>query len=120
MLQPGHIAYVQLPNADLTTGKNRPVLVLGKCPGKYDDWLICPVSSRLYQVTPGVDDIVNANDADYGQTGLAVPSVIRICRLAVVESSVLIGAIGSVGAARLARVLASLKNWITNLEGLHG
>lgn len=115
MLQPGHIAYVQLPNTDLTPGKNRPVLVLGKCPGKYDDWLICPVSSRLYQAIPGVDELVNVGDADYAQSGLAVPSVIRICRLAVVESSLLVGAIGSVDAARLARVQASLTNWIKSL-----
>jgi mRNA interferase MazF len=115
MPKPGHIAYVQLPNTDLTQGKNRPVLVLGKCPGKFDDWLICPVSSRQYQATSGVDEIVNTGDADYAATGLAVPSVIRICRLAVVESSLLIGAIGSVDAARLARVLGSLKKWITNL-----
>ena len=115
MPKPGHIAYVQLPNTDLTQGKNRPVLVLGKSPGKFDDWLICPVSSRQYQATPGVDELVNASDADYTATGLAVPSVIRICRLAVVEGSLLIGAIGSVDAARLARVLASLRKWITNL-----
>jgi len=115
MPKPGHIAYVQLPNADLTQGKNRPVLVLGKCPGKFDDWLICPVSSRQRLATPGVDELVIATDADYAQTGLAMPSVIRVCRLAVVESSLLIGAIGSVDSARLGRILTSLKNWISNL-----
>src|SRR5205814_2293729 len=104
--------FVRLPNTDLTLGKNRPVLVLGKCPGKFDDWLICPVSSRQHQATPGIDELVNITDQDYAATGLAMPSVIRVCRLAVVESSLLIGAIGSVDAGRLARVLASLKNWI--------
>ncbi|MGA2623117.1 MAG: type II toxin-antitoxin system PemK/MazF family toxin [Bacteroidota bacterium] len=111
----GHIAYVQLPNADLSQGKNRPVLVIGKCPGKFDDWLICPVSSRQYQATPGVDELVNPGDADYPATGLIVPSVIRVCRLAVVESSLLIGAIGAVDPARLKRVKANLMNWISNL-----
>ena len=115
MPQAGHIAYVQLPNTNLAQGKNRPVLVLGRCPGNFDDWLICPISSRQYQATHGVDELVNAGDADYATSGLTMPSVIRVCRLAVVESSLLIGAIGSVDAARLARVLASLKNWITNL-----
>ncbi|OGP87021.1 MAG: PemK family protein [Deltaproteobacteria bacterium RBG_16_48_10] len=111
----GHIAYVQLPNTDLSQGKNRPVLIIGKCPGKFDDWLICPVSSRQYQATPGVDELVNPGEADYTATGLVVPSVIRVCRLAVVESSLLIGAIGVVDPARLARVKASLINWISNL-----
>ena len=115
MPKPGHIAYVELPNTDLTKGKNRPVLVLGKCPGKFNDWLICPVSSRQHQATAGIDELVNTADSDYAQTGLAVPSVIRVCRLAVVESSLLIGAIGSVDKARLARILASLKNWISKL-----
>lgn len=115
MPQPGHIALVELPNTDLTKGKKRPVLVLGKCPGKFDDWLICPVSSRQHQAAAGVDELVNASDADYVATGLAMPSVIRICRLAVVESSMLIGAIGSVDNPRLARILANLKNWISKL-----
>ena len=115
MPQPGQIAYVKLPNTDLTLGKNRPVLVLGKCPGKFDDWLICPVSSRQYQATPDVDELVNSSDEDYLATGLVKPSVIRVCRLATVESSVMIGAIGSVNKTRLARILASLKKWIINL-----
>lgn len=115
MPQAGHIAYVQLPNTDLSTGKNRPVLVLGKCPGKFDDWLICPISSRQHQATVGVDELVNDGDVDYAESGLAVSSVIRVCRLAVVESTLLIGAIGSIDAARLSRVRASLTKWIKNL-----
>jgi mRNA interferase MazF len=115
MPKPGQIAYVQLPNTNLTLGKNRPVLVLGRCPGKFDDWLVCPVSSRQYQATPDVDELVNADDVDYSATGLAMPSVIRVCRLATVESSVLTGAIGSVGSKRLARILSNLRKWINNL-----
>lgn len=115
MPKAGHVAYVQLPNTDLSQGKNRPVLILGKCPGKFDDWLICPVSSRLSQATAGVDELVNGGDADFAGSGLAVPSVIRVCRLAVVESSLLIGAIGCVDVARLTRVKASLEKWIKNL-----
>ncbi len=111
----GHIAYVKMPNSDLSQGKNRPVLVLGKCPGKFDDWLICPISSRLHQATPGLDELVNSSDPDFAGTGLVVPSVIRVCRLAVVEGSLLQGAIGSLEPARLTRVMASLKNWINNL-----
>lgn len=115
MPKPGDIAYVQLQNTNLALGKNRPVLILGKCPGKFDDRLECPVSSRQYQATAGVDELVNAADTDYSATGLALPSVIRVCRLAVVESSVLTGSIGCVDSARLARVLASLRKWINSL-----
>jgi len=111
----GHIAYVKIPNSDLSQGKNRPVLVLGKCPGKFDDWLICPISSRQYQATPGVDELVSLGDTDFTRTGLVLPSVIRVGRLAVVEGSLLRSAIGSLGPARLKRVKASLKRWINNL-----
>jgi mRNA interferase MazF len=111
----GHIAKVKVPNSDLSKGKNRPVLVLGKCPGKFDDWLICPISSRQYQATPGIDELVNPADKDFKQTGLVMPSVIRICRLAVVEGALLQGAIGSLESARFKRVKASLKNWINSL-----
>ncbi len=111
----GHIALVRMPNSDLSQGKNRPVLVLGQCPGKFDDWLICLISSRQYQATAGVDELVNPGDSDYPATGLVEPSVIRVCRLAVVEGSLLLGAIGSLGPDRLERVKASLTYWITNL-----
>lgn len=111
----GDVAKVWFPFANPSKGKHRPVLVIGKCPGKYNDWLVCAISSKQHQATTGVDELVNATDADYAKTGLVKPSVIRVGRVAVVEASLLVGAIGKISAQRIKRVKASLKGWVAKL-----
>jgi mRNA interferase MazF len=43
MKKPGQVALVPFPRVDLTPGKPRPVLLLARVPGPYDDWLVAPV-----------------------------------------------------------------------------
>jgi mRNA interferase MazF len=49
----------------------------------------------------GMDEIVNANDADFKSSGLKAPSVLRLSRLAVVDGALLVGSIGSISDGRL-------------------
>ena len=49
---------------------------------------------------------------DFEATGLKIPSVVRIGRLAVVGDELLEGAIGAVGNDRLKRIRARLQRWI--------
>jgi mRNA interferase MazF len=46
MRNAGDIVLFRFPQADLTGGKLRHALLLGKLPGEYDDWLTCMVSSQ--------------------------------------------------------------------------
>ena len=91
----------------------RPALVLRKLPGSYDDWLICMISSRLYQVQ-NLDDVISVDDEDFQATGLKRKSVVRTSRLAVVEENMLEGAIGRVSPARLRRIRRKIADWIQN------
>lgn len=49
---------------------------------------------------------------DFAMTGLKVPSVLRLTRLAVLESSLLVGSLGSIGDEQLQRIRQKLAIWI--------
>ena len=112
MLSEGYIVLFNLPNTDQAVGKLRPALVIRQLPGRYSDWLVCMISSRLNQFVSGVDERVMPDDADFKLSGLKQPSLIRASRLAVVEESVLIGKLGRIDPKRLGRVKAKICAWI--------
>ena len=90
MKKVGQVVLFQFPPTDLGKGKLRPALLLGKLPGKYDDWLICMISSQTRQYVAGFDEIVKESDKDFEQSRLKVTSVIRVGRLAVVSGEILL------------------------------
>ncbi|MCA9934297.1 MAG: type II toxin-antitoxin system PemK/MazF family toxin [Ardenticatenaceae bacterium] len=116
MKQSGQIVLFHFPQTDLQSGKSRPALLIGKLPGQYDDWLICMISTQLRHHIDGFDEIVQTTDADFEQTGLKEPSVIRVGRLAVVNGNVLLGAVGEIAPHRLHRVKQNLSEWILQVE----
>lgn len=115
MKKPGQIALVPFPRVDLTPGKPRPVLLLARVPGPYENWLVCMFSTRLHQMVQGFDEVINVNDDDFEQSGLKVPSVIRVARLAVVSEEMLVGCIGEIGDGRLDRIRKTLVDWIQSV-----
>lgn len=85
MKQAGQIVLFGFPQADLAAGKLHPALLLGKLPGKYDDWLICMISGQTRQYVDQFDEIVREEDTDFAESGLKKVSLVRVGRLAVVE-----------------------------------
>jgi len=112
MKKPGQIVLFSFPQTDLISGKTRPALLLGKVPGNYSDWLICMISSQIHQYIQSFDELVDKDTPDFIQSGLKIPSVIRTGRLAVVEESILLGAIGEIADERLNRIKSNLANWL--------
>ena len=113
MKQPGQIVLFRFPQTDLTAGKLRPALLLGRLPGDHDDWLICMISSQTRQYIPQFDELIQEDDSDFIQSGLKVASVIRVGRLAVVAGNILLGAIGQISPARFKLLKSHLAEWIT-------
>lgn len=74
MKQAGQIIVFRFPQTDLEEGKLRPALLLGKFPGKHDDWLICMISSQTHQYIAEFDEIVKESDNDFSESGLKVAS----------------------------------------------
>ena len=56
MKLPGQVAILRFPSVDLSEGKSRPVLLLAKARGAYDDWLICMISSQVHQALSEIDE----------------------------------------------------------------
>ncbi len=113
MISEGQITLFKFPQTDQQAGKLRPALVLRKIPGKYDDWLICMISSQLHQKIQKLDEFITTEDSGFIQSGLKVPSVIRVSRLAVVEEDILLGKLGQISHNRLSRVKQNLARWIS-------
>lgn len=112
MIAEGQIVLFKFLQTDQTVGKLRPALVLRRLPGPYNDWLICMVSSHLDQKVPDFDEIITPDDSDFKESGLKVPSLIRIGRLAVVEGDILLGKLGQIDVQRLLRIKQKLSRWI--------
>ena len=110
----GQIVLFQFPQTDNVAGKLRPALLLGRLPGRHGDWLICMISSQFHQFVEDFDEIVSEESEDFTSSGLKSPSVIRVGRLAVVDGTILVGAIGEVGQPRLDRIKGKLANWLTH------
>lgn len=117
MKRAGQIVLVPFPFADLSLAKLRPVLMLRQASARFDDWLVCMISSRLQQAEPGLDETLMPTDAAFAATGLKAPSVVRLSRLAVVDGALLAGSIGSISDERLVQVRQRLARWITGVAG---
>ena len=115
MIHEGQIVLFRFPQTDQSHGKLRPALVLRKLPGPFIvDWLICMVSSQLSQEIAAFDEVIKPEDSDFPASGLKLPSVIRVSRLAVVERTILLGTIGEISSDRLSRIKTAISDWINS------
>jgi mRNA interferase MazF len=68
--EPGQVVIFRFPQTNLQTGKPRPALLVAKVPGRFDDWLTCPISTQLHQATEDFDELLTDTEPDYAQSGL--------------------------------------------------
>jgi len=108
MITEGQIILFKFPQTNQIEGKLRPALVLRQLPGKYNDWLICMISSQLDKKIPDFDEVITPEDSDFRKSGLKLSSIIRICRIAVVNSDILLGKLGEIDKARLLSIKQKL------------
>lgn len=59
------------------------------------------ISSQTHQYLDNFDELIASDNADFEHSGLKTATVIRVCRLAVVEKSILEGTIGQISSERL-------------------
>ncbi len=113
-MQAGDIALTPFPYTDLSGSKLRPVLLLRPASERFNDWLVCMVSSQLHQGEPQFDEWIQEKDDDFWRSGLKVPSVFRLSRLAVLDATVLIGKMGNIEPKRLTSIRNRLGDWIVD------
>ena len=112
MITEAQIVLFRFPQTDQAEAKLRPALVLRRLPGQYNDCIICMISSQLHQAIPDFDEVITPTDSDFQQSGLKLASVIRIGRLAVVNSDVILGKLGQIDTQRLSRIKQRLVKWL--------
>ncbi len=113
MITEGHIVLFPFPHANQAPGTLRPALVLRGCPGPHRDWLVCMISLQVRHAISGIDEIVQASEPDFFQTGLKQTSLIRATRLAIVTENMLQGIIGKLDSQRLVRIQTRIASWIS-------
>ncbi len=96
----------------MQTGKFRPALVIAAAPGRHPDLLLALISSNIQQAVPKFDEIISPNDSDYAATGLKVRSVVRLARLATVESAVINARLGHISSDRLRNIKKRIAEWL--------
>ena len=72
MKRAGQIALTPFPYTDLSGAKLRPVLLLRRASVRFDDWLVCMVSSQLHQSDPQLDEPMLPAESGFAATGLKV------------------------------------------------
>jgi mRNA interferase MazF len=115
MIEEGQIVLFTFPQADQDVGKLRPALVLRQLPSMHNDWLVCMSSSRIHQQATTLDEVLLREDSDFATTGLNLPSVVRVTRLAVASAEILHGAVGRLTSERLQRIRVRLARWIQGI-----
>lgn len=91
--------------------KNRPALILREMP-RFNDFLVCGVSSQLHQEIEDFDEIISAEDADFANSGLITDSLVRLAFLAVLPNAKIIGSIGSISTKRHRKLLKNLSDYL--------
>lgn len=108
----GDISLIRFPRADLEKGKYRPVLLLAKMPGPFNDWLVCAITSQLRHEVRGWDERIAETDNDFAGSGLKVPSLIRVGKLATVAEGALEGVLGRISEERLRAILGRIADYL--------
>jgi mRNA interferase MazF len=108
-MKPGDIALTVIPQDGQQ--KIRPVLVLKILP-KYNDLLVCAVSSQLYQYVPDFDLILEKLHPAFAASGLRASSVFRLANLAVLSNKDMVGTIGFLEKELHRQLLASLAAYL--------
>jgi len=83
---------------------------------RYQDFLVCGISSQLKQYVRDFDEIILGDD--FESSGLVNISVIRLGFLTVIPSRQIIGSIGSISIIRHRRLLQNLSQYLS-LENNH-
>lgn len=111
MKRAGQIALTRFPFTNLQGAKLRPVVLI-KQATRFDDWLVCMITSQLDQADPDLDEVISSGSPDFAASGLKVDSAIRLTRLAVIDGQRLAGSIGAISDERLVAVRKRLARWI--------
>ncbi len=105
------VVLASLPQAD-GKSKLRPVLLLRKLPLRYNDFLVCGISTQLDQLIKNFDELISEKDNDFKDSGLIKESIIRLNFLAIAPVNLIAGKIGRISEIRHKTLLKRLSDYL--------
>jgi len=109
-MKSGSVVLARVQQADRRL-KARPAIILNMMP-PFSDFLVCALSSKLKHECRGFDEVIAADDDDFGDSGLKAASLIRLGMAATIPRSVILGELEQVSGARLQRLRSRLAGQI--------
>jgi mRNA interferase MazF len=70
------------------------------------------ISSQTRHYLPDFDELVQAGDSNFSQSGLKLESVIRVGRLAVMEGELLLSEVGHILSERTKKIKNNFADWM--------
>ncbi len=104
----GDIVLARFPFTDGSGTKLRPALVLAQVPGQHDDYLVLFISPQLRTAVAGVDVVLGRQHPAFARSGLKVPSVLRIGKLATISQALILGPLGKIDNPLLTEIVGRL------------
>lgn len=105
----GKIVLIPFPFDDLSGTRVRLALCLTEPIGPHRHIVVAFITSRVQPTTLDTDVPIRPQDADFGQTGLRVPSTICLHRLMTIAGSTVLRELGALSDSRLAEIRLRLR-----------
>ena len=118
MISEGDILLFRFPQSDLGVGKLRPALLIKRIHGDFDDCLVCMISTQTRHQIAGLEIVLPETMPGFEGTGLKKESLVRTSRLAVVQSSIFSGKLGSLPNETFDDIRTRLADWIRGSESI--
>ena len=104
----GTIVLIPFPFAEQTSAKLRPALVIATTQDKYEDIIVCAISSVLPVVTSKYEILLQPDN----NNKLRLSSILKIDRIATLKKQDVVTSLGAVTASQLAAIKALLHQFI--------
>jgi mRNA interferase MazF len=106
--QAGDVVVVPFPYSDRLAEKRRPALVVSNDALAAQGFIWVAMITSAAQTPRDGDEVI----VDLGRAGLTVPCRVRPSKIACIEPSRILRRVGSLEAAALARVGATIRSWL--------
>ena len=114
MSRKGDIVLAKFSFTNHEESKLRPVLILSKSPGEFDDYIVAFISSQIRHYVPEVDFLLEVSSGYFKDTGLKITSVIKTGKIATISVDVIAGKIGSLNKELTERVIDKIIKILRN------
>ena len=105
----GTIVLVKFPVTDLSSSKRRPAVVISAKNSKENDFVVAFITSVITSDLLETDLLYTTPFNDFGKPGLHTTSVIKLNKLATINTSVCSGEIGYFGKETMSKINLKLK-----------